>query len=80
MDNNNENKLEKLTKKEVIRLSIAGIMGTFGAALISLEKYSDVYKTTLLKQDELNEDDVAIFTLNEESVSVCDGERERKRN
>ncbi|MEE0712745.1 acyl-CoA dehydratase activase, partial [Romboutsia timonensis] len=45
---------EKLTKKEVIRPSIAGIMGAFGAALISLEKYSDGYKTTLLKQDELS--------------------------
>ena len=45
---------EKLTKKEVIRPSIAGIMGAFGAALISLEKYSDGYKTTLLKQDDLN--------------------------
>lgn len=45
---------EKLSKKEVIRPSIAGIMGAFGAALISLEKYSDGYKTTLLKQDDLN--------------------------
>lgn len=45
---------EKLTKKEVIRPSIAGIMGAFGAALISLEKYSKGYKTTLLNQDELN--------------------------
>ncbi len=45
---------EKLTKKEVIRPSISGIMGAFGAALISLEKYSEGYKTTLLKQDELN--------------------------
>lgn len=45
---------EKLTKKEVIRPSIAGIMGAFGAALISLEKYSEGYKTTLLNQDELN--------------------------
>lgn len=45
---------EKLTKKEVIRPSIAGIMGAFGAALISLEKYSNGYKTTLLKQDELS--------------------------
>lgn len=46
---------EKLTKKKVIRPSIAGIMGAFGAALISLEKYHDGYKTTLLKQDELND-------------------------
>ena len=45
---------EKLTKKEVIRPSISGIMGAFGAALISLVKYSEGYKTTLLKQDELN--------------------------
>ncbi len=29
-------------------------MGAFGAALISLEKYSNGYKTTLLKQDELS--------------------------
>ncbi|WP_334306293.1 acyl-CoA dehydratase activase-related protein, partial [Romboutsia ilealis] len=45
---------EKLTKKEVIRPSIAGIMGAFGAALISLEKYSKGYKTTLLNKNQLN--------------------------
>ncbi|WP_296648331.1 acyl-CoA dehydratase activase, partial [Romboutsia sp. 13368] len=44
---------EKLTKKEVIRPNISGIMGAFGAALIALENYTDNYKTTLLKQDEL---------------------------
>lgn len=56
---------EKLTKKEVIRPSIAGIMGAFGAALISLEKYSKGYKTTLLNQDELNNInlDVAVVVL-----------------
>ena len=58
---------EKLTKKEVIRPSIAGIMGAFGAALISLEKYSKGYKTTLLKQDELNSINLDV------EVSRCSG-------
>ncbi|RDY24226.1 2-hydroxyglutaryl-CoA dehydratase [Romboutsia maritimum] len=44
---------EKLIKKEVIRPSISGIMGAFGAALIAKENYQEKYETNLLKKEEL---------------------------
>ncbi|MGL5311645.1 MAG: acyl-CoA dehydratase activase-related protein [Peptostreptococcaceae bacterium] len=45
---------EKSIDKNVIRPSIAGIMGAFGAALISKENYNEGYETNLLNQSELN--------------------------
>ncbi len=45
---------EKLTNKEVIRPSISGIMGAFGASLIALEKYESNYETTILKSHQLD--------------------------
>ncbi|GAA0236097.1 2-hydroxyacyl-CoA dehydratase [Metaclostridioides mangenotii] len=44
---------EKLINQEVVRPNISGIMGAFGAALISKEKYTDGYKTELIEQDQL---------------------------
>lgn len=46
---------EKLTNRNVIRPSISGIMGAFGAALISKEKYNQGYKTHLLSKEKLSD-------------------------
>ncbi|MCT4564731.1 MAG: 2-hydroxyacyl-CoA dehydratase [Maledivibacter sp.] len=45
--------MEKIIGREVIRPDIAGLMGAFGAALISKERYKGTYKSTLLKNEEL---------------------------
>ncbi len=45
---------ELLSEREVIRPDIAGIMGAFGAALISRERYIEGHKTTLLNRDQLD--------------------------
>ncbi|HAS72912.1 MAG TPA: 2-hydroxyglutaryl-CoA dehydratase, partial [Clostridiales bacterium UBA8960] len=45
--------LERLSGKEVVRPDIAGIMGAFGAALISKERYHSEYVTEMLSGDEL---------------------------
>lgn len=47
--------MEKIIGREVIRPDIAGIMGAFGAALISRERYKEENRTTLLKGEELKE-------------------------
>ena len=44
---------EKLIRKEVIRPPISGIMGAFGAALISKGKYEQGYETKLLNKAQL---------------------------
>lgn len=56
---------EKITKREVVRPDIAGIMGAFGAALIARERFEAGYCSTLLKGDELNN-----FTA-ETSIKRC---------
>lgn len=45
--------LERLSGKEVVRPDIAGIMGAFGAALISKERYHSDYVTEMLTGDTL---------------------------
>ncbi|MCT4604793.1 MAG: 2-hydroxyacyl-CoA dehydratase [Marinisporobacter sp.] len=45
--------LEKIIGKEVIRPDIAGIMGAFGAALVAREQFTKGYKSTFLKEKEL---------------------------
>lgn len=40
--------LEKITKQEVVRPDIAGIMGAFGAALIAQDRYAFGYQTNLM--------------------------------
>ncbi|MBS4534585.1 2-hydroxyacyl-CoA dehydratase [Clostridium sp. D2Q-14] len=45
--------LELISEKEVVRPDIAGIMGAFGAALISREKYTENYETTLIDKDNI---------------------------
>ncbi|WFD08999.1 2-hydroxyacyl-CoA dehydratase [Tepidibacter hydrothermalis] len=45
--------IEKILNKEVIRPDISGLMGAYGAAIISKNRYSNGYKTTLLKEKEL---------------------------
>lgn len=45
---------ELITEREVIRPDIAGIMGAFGMALISKERYSEDEESTLLGQKDLN--------------------------
>lgn len=45
--------LERLSGKEVVRPDIAGIMGAFGAALISKERHTDGYISDLLGPDAL---------------------------
>ncbi|WP_159722033.1 2-hydroxyacyl-CoA dehydratase [Enterococcus sp. CSURQ0835] len=46
---------ELVTGREVVRPSIAGLMGAFGAALIALENYEIGEETTLLSLTELDE-------------------------
>ncbi len=50
---------EILSGREAIRPDIAGIMGAFGAALISRERYEEGYHSSLLGKSQLNE-----FNLN----------------
>ena len=50
---------ELISQKEVVRPDIAGLMGAFGAALIAKERFKEGYKTTLLK-----EKDIESFTSN----------------
>lgn len=45
---------EKITGKEAVRPEIAGLMGAYGAALISKEHYKEGEKTSLLGIEELN--------------------------
>jgi predicted CoA-substrate-specific enzyme activase len=45
--------LEKITKQEVVRPDIAGIMGAFGAALIAQERYENGYQTNLMPGKDL---------------------------
>ncbi len=47
--------LEQLIDKDVVRPDIAGIMGAFGASLISKERFEEGHKTKLLKLDELDD-------------------------
>lgn len=46
---------ELLSEREVIRPDIAGIMGAFGAALISKERYEKSYNSTLAPENQLND-------------------------
>ena len=45
--------LEVLIKKDVVRPDIAGIMGAFGAAIISKERYAPEYITQMIAGDEI---------------------------
>ncbi len=45
---------EKLTGKEVIRPDLAGLMGAYGCALISKQRWTKQSMTTLLTPDKLN--------------------------
>ncbi|HZK55591.1 MAG TPA: acyl-CoA dehydratase activase-related protein [Desulfosporosinus sp.] len=45
--------LEQITKQDVVRPDIAGIMGAFGAALIAQERYEIGYQTNLMQGDAL---------------------------
>ncbi len=56
---------EILSGREAIRPDIAGIMGAFGAALISRERYEAGYSTSLLDESQLT-----AFELNT-SISRC---------
>ena len=56
---------EMLSEREAIRPDIAGIMGAFGAALISRERYEEGYETKLLNKNQLNEFNIKT------SVSRC---------
>lgn len=49
---------EKLSKREVVRPDIAGIMGAFGSALISKERYEEGYQTKLLGIESLEDFEV----------------------
>lgn len=45
---------EKLSEREVIRPDIAGIMGAFGSALISRERYQEGYQTQMIGEEQLD--------------------------
>ncbi len=59
--------LEKISKVNVIRPDIAGIMGAFGAALIARERYEDCKTTSMLTPEKLDS-----FTF-ETSMAKCKG-------
>ena len=46
--------LEQLIERDVVRPDISGIMGAFGASLISKERFEKGHETKLLKADELD--------------------------
>jgi predicted CoA-substrate-specific enzyme activase len=56
---------EILSEREAVRPDIAGIMGAFGAALISRERYEEGHRTNLLDESQLSE-----FNI-ETNVSRC---------
>lgn len=58
---------EKLIGREVIRPSISGIMGAYGAALISKEKYEEGYMTKILDKEQLKDVNIDV------SVKRCTG-------
>ncbi|MCR4651840.1 MAG: 2-hydroxyacyl-CoA dehydratase [Lachnospiraceae bacterium] len=58
---------EKIADCHAIRPDIAGIMGAFGAALISREQYTEGYKTTMLDLKGLND------LTYETSMTKCQG-------
>ena len=58
---------EKLIGKKVVRPNIAGLMGAFGAALVSKEKYTEDLKTEILSNEEL--DSLSVET----NVTRCRG-------
>lgn len=45
--------LEVISEREVVRPDIAGIMGAFGSALVSREKYTEGYETTLIDKESI---------------------------
>ncbi|MCT4507191.1 MAG: 2-hydroxyacyl-CoA dehydratase [Tepidibacter sp.] len=45
--------IEKILEKEVVRPDISGLMGAYGAAIISKNRYFNGYKTNLLIEEEL---------------------------
>ena len=49
---------EDISEREVVRPDIAGIMGAFGAALISREEYYEGYESTLISREEMNNLDI----------------------
>ncbi|MGL5346939.1 MAG: acyl-CoA dehydratase activase-related protein [Peptostreptococcaceae bacterium] len=53
---------EKLIGKNVIRPSIAGTMGAFGAALIAKERFKEGYTTKLLNKQELSKLELRVNT------------------
>ncbi|MFP4697322.1 MAG: acyl-CoA dehydratase activase-related protein [Eubacteriales bacterium] len=46
---------ELISGREAVRPDISGLMGAFGAALISKERYTEGYKSALIKADEIDE-------------------------
>lgn len=45
---------ELISQREAVRPDIAGLMGAYGAALIARERWSEGYKSTILKYDRLD--------------------------
>ncbi|MBS4539078.1 2-hydroxyacyl-CoA dehydratase [Clostridium sp. D2Q-11] len=45
--------VELISEREVVRPDISGIMGAFGAALISKEKYKEGYKTSIINKENI---------------------------
>ncbi|WP_084601935.1 acyl-CoA dehydratase activase-related protein [Tepidibacter thalassicus] len=54
---------EVITKREVIRPDISGLMGAFGAAIIAKNRYFYGYKSTLLNKDELDRFSIQTFMI-----------------
>ncbi|SHI32590.1 CoA-substrate-specific enzyme activase, putative [Clostridium cavendishii DSM 21758] len=44
---------ELVSEREAVRPDIAGLMGAFGAAIISKERYTEGYKTSLLSKEDI---------------------------
>lgn len=45
---------ELLSKRQVIRPNISGLMGAFGAALLAKERYEEGYQTSLVKKENVD--------------------------
>ena len=58
---------ELISEREAVRPDIAGIMGAFGAAVISMERYEEDCESTLLKAEELDKLEIS------SSLSRCKG-------
>jgi len=52
---------ELISERDVVRPDIAGLMGAYGAALISRERYVEGYKSTLIRPEDIKNFDAKVI-------------------